>query len=121
MQERLVGSVDELADGKRLIISIDGAEISVFQNASSFFAFENRCLHQGGPVGEGTLMPKVNAVLGPEREVIEERFDTNVMHLVCPWHGWEYDLSTGECVADRTLKLPSFEVRVKEGNVYVVA
>jgi nitrite reductase/ring-hydroxylating ferredoxin subunit len=120
MQEHLVGSVEELADGVRLIIAVDDREISVFQNGGDFYAFENRCLHQGGPVGEGTLIPKVEAVVGPDKDV-EERFDESVMHIVCPWHGWEYELKTGECSADRRLRLASFEVRVKEGNVYVVA
>ena len=37
------------------------------------------------------------------------------MHFVCPWHGYEYDLKTGECVGDRKLKLRKFEV-VKRGD-----
>ncbi|MPZ68563.1 MAG: Rieske 2Fe-2S domain-containing protein [Actinobacteria bacterium] len=121
MQEQLVGSVDDLKSGNRLIVSINGTEVSVFQSSGRYFAFQNRCLHQGGPVGEGALMPKVTAVLGRGREVLEERFDDNIVHLVCPWHGWEYELPSGECVADRRLRLPSFEVRVKEGKVYVVS
>lgn len=121
MQELLVGSVAELEGDRRLIVDLAGTEISVFERGGRYFAYENRCLHQGGPVGEGVVMPRIEAVLGPNRESIEERFDESVLHLVCPWHGWEYDLDSGECIADRALKLKSFEVRVREGDIYVVA
>jgi nitrite reductase/ring-hydroxylating ferredoxin subunit len=42
------------------------------------------------------------------------------MHLVCPWHGWEYDLTTGENVADRRLLLRRYPVLIRNGDVYLV-
>ena len=41
--------------------------------------------------------------------------------LVCPWHGWEYDLESGVMVADRTFKLRKYDVVEKEGEIYVLA
>jgi nitrite reductase/ring-hydroxylating ferredoxin subunit len=41
------------------------------------------------------------------------------MHFVCPWHGYEYDLKTGECIGNRKLKLKNYKVAVREGNIYV--
>jgi len=43
------------------------------------------------------------------------------MHFVCPWHGYEYDMETGECVSDRKLKLRSNKIVEKGDELYVVA
>ena len=48
-------------------------------------------------------------------------FPADEVHFVCPWHGYEYDLKTGECAADRKLKLKSFEVVRRGEDIYVVA
>ena len=53
-------------------------------------------------------MHKVEDVLGPDRTWHGQRFSDDEIHFVCPWHGYEYDLKTGECAADRSLKLKSF-------------
>jgi nitrite reductase/ring-hydroxylating ferredoxin subunit len=42
-------------------------------------------------------------------------------HFVCPWHGYEYDLKTGECIGDRKLKLRKYEVVKRGEEIYVVA
>ena len=44
-----------------------------------------------------------------------------VIHFVCPWHGYEYDLKTGECVGDRRLKLKRFEVVHRGDDIFVIA
>jgi nitrite reductase/ring-hydroxylating ferredoxin subunit len=43
------------------------------------------------------------------------------MHFVCPWHGYEYELTTGECVGDRKLKLRKYEVVRRGEDIFVVA
>jgi nitrite reductase/ring-hydroxylating ferredoxin subunit len=42
-------------------------------------------------------------------------------HFVCPWHGYEYDLKTGECIGNRKLKLRKYEIVARGGDIYVVA
>ena len=114
-----VGTVDDFADGQRRILSVDDREVCVFKANGRFYALNARCLHQGGPVAEGMLIGKVEAVLGPDRRLTGERFSEDEIHLVCPWHGWEYDIETGECAGDRSLKLPRYEVDVRGDVVYV--
>ena len=97
------------------------SEIGVFHWQGAFYAYENLCVHQGGPACEGLLMHKVEDVLGPDRTWHGQRFSDHEIHFVCPWHGYEYDLKTGECAADRWLKLKSFEVVRRGEDVYVVA
>ena len=66
------------------------------------------------PSGEGMLIGKVEAVLDDEtsasaRSVLDERDP-----LVCPWHGWEYDIETGECAANRRIRLAPLRGRQRE-------
>ena len=120
MPEIFVDKIAQFADGERRIVSHDGCEIGVFHWEGRFYAYENLCLHQGGPACEGVMMHQVEDVLGPDRTWHGQRFGKD-MHFVCPWHGYEYDLKTGACVGDRSLKLKSFDVVRRGENIYVVA
>jgi nitrite reductase/ring-hydroxylating ferredoxin subunit len=68
----------------------------VFHANGEFYAIDNRCLHQGGSLGGG------------------EVYGTRV---ICPWHGWEYDFSTGCNVDDASMKLTCFRVRVEGDDI----
>jgi nitrite reductase/ring-hydroxylating ferredoxin subunit len=67
------------------------------------------------------VLGRLEQILAPDKTVIGERFSEEEIHVVCPWHGWEYDLETGACAADRRFKLRSFRVVVRDDDVYVVA
>jgi nitrite reductase (NADH) small subunit len=116
-----VGSRADFSDGRRVMVQIDGREVVVLERDGRFHAFQNVCPHMGGPVGEGILIGKVEAVLGADGEVLRERFSTEEIHLVCPWHGWEYDIETGECAANRRIRLRRFDVQQRGEEIYVVA
>jgi nitrite reductase/ring-hydroxylating ferredoxin subunit len=107
------------ADGRR-IISVRGIDIGVLQYDGRFYAYENRCVHMGGPVCEGRILGKVETVLDDDKTVLGERFSEAEVHLICPWHGYEYDLATGECAVDRRLRLRRFDVVEKGDDIYVV-
>lgn len=116
-----VGTVADFTDGRRAMVRVDGRDVFVFERDGRFYAFENVCPHMGGPVGEGILIGKVEAVLGENQELVRERFSTEEIHLVCPWHGWEYDIATGECAANRRFRLRKYEAVQRGEDVYVVA
>lgn len=115
-----VGPAAEFAEGERVLVQAGGAVIGVFRVGDGFVAYENRCLHQGGPVCEGQYFPKVEAVVTDDGRVVGEHFVRDEPHLVCPWHGWEYDLRTGEAIADRRLRLRSYRVVVEGGDLHVL-
>jgi nitrite reductase/ring-hydroxylating ferredoxin subunit len=117
--ELLAGTVDEFGEGIRIIVGGVGREVGVLRHDGRFHAFANRCLHQGGPVCEGIIVGKVETQLGPDRREVGRGFSTERLHLVCPWHAWEYDLETGECAADPRLRLQKFPVRVDGDRVFV--
>ena len=120
MPEVFVAKVADLPDGERRIVTHDGQEIGVFNWQGAFYAYQNLCVHQGGPACEGIIMHKVEDVLGPDRTWHGQKFGDEV-HFVCPWHGYEYDLKTGECAADRRLRLKSYQVVRRGEDIYVVA
>ncbi|WP_033290649.1 Rieske (2Fe-2S) protein [Amycolatopsis jejuensis] len=120
MAEILVGDLAVLTGGRRIFVSAGEREIGVLAHRGTVMAFENRCLHQGGPVCEGVINGRVEAILGEDRSVLGERFSDSVFHLACPWHGWEYEFPTGKSVTEPGAALRVFETVVRDGEVYVV-
>jgi 3-phenylpropionate/trans-cinnamate dioxygenase ferredoxin subunit len=86
-----VGRVSDIPDGGRLLVQIGGRSIGVFNVGGRFFALRNRCAHQGGPLCEG----RVFACVDSDRPG-EYRYEEGRYLLECPWHGWEFDLATGQ-------------------------
>ena len=118
--ELSVGPAAEFDELDRKIILDDGRKIGVFKVNGRFVAYENTCRHQGGPVCEGKIVGKVEAVLEDDRNVVREKHSATKKNLACPWHGYEYNLETGEAQGDASLKLRAFEVVERDGMVYVV-
>ena len=121
MAEKLVGKISEFKDGERRIVFVGDHEIGVFRENGAWYAYSNYCLHQGGPACEGLTIAKVEERLKPDKTSLGLYFSDEELHFVCPWHGYEYDMKTGECVADRSLKLKRYEVIQKGDGIYVVA
>ncbi|NUR92274.1 MAG: Rieske (2Fe-2S) protein [Nonomuraea sp.] len=115
-----VGAATAFAEGERKIVEVGGRRVGVFHVDGGFVAYLNICPHQGGPVCEGQFFPRVEAVLGEGGVLVGERSDHGQPHLVCPWHGWEYDLRTGVMVADDGIRLRRYETVIEEGEVYVI-
>jgi nitrite reductase/ring-hydroxylating ferredoxin subunit len=120
MAEWFVAKASELPDGDRRIVAAGNNEIGVFHKAGAYYAYSNYCVHSGGPACEGLLINKVVDIIGTDRTYQGQAFADD-MHFVCPWHGYEYELETGQCVGDRKLKLKRFEVVRRGDDIYVVA
>jgi nitrite reductase/ring-hydroxylating ferredoxin subunit len=66
------------------------------------------------------LAHKVVDIIAADRTYQGQTF-SDEMHFVCPWHGYEYDLKTGQCMGDSKLKLKRFDVVRRGDDIYVVA
>jgi nitrite reductase/ring-hydroxylating ferredoxin subunit len=121
MAEQFVGRVSEFADGTRQIVKVGNTEVGVFRHEGTFYAYSNYCLHQGGPACEGLTIAKVEEHLREDKTSMGLFFSEKDMNFVCPWHGYEYDMKSGECISDRKLKLKNYQVVTKGDDVYVVA
>jgi nitrite reductase/ring-hydroxylating ferredoxin subunit len=120
MREQKIGRTSDFKNGDRRIVFLGSTEIGVFKDNDKFFAYSNRCVHQGGPACEGLIIAKVEEKILPDKTSRGLYFSDTEMHFVCPWHGYEYDLRTGECVANRQLKLRRYEIVQKGDDLYVV-
>jgi nitrite reductase (NADH) small subunit len=118
----LVGRRSELVEGTQRIVSVDSStDVGVIAYQGALFSYENRCSHQGGPVCEGSVIGLVEPRLGEHGEMLGERFSESEPHLVCPWHGVEFRLLTGECLTIPGARLRSYELEVDDsGDVYVL-
>lgn len=118
MAEHVVASTAEIPDRGRKVVMLEGRSIGVFNIGGRFFAIRNNCAHQGGPVCDGKLFPRHLARVEPDRKVTEYLDHDNPV-LCCPWHGWEYDIESGVCLADKTRRVAVYPVRVRDGRVVV--
>ncbi|MDX1747589.1 MAG: Rieske (2Fe-2S) protein, partial [Halobacteriales archaeon] len=106
----------DLKDGDRAIVQVEGREIAVFRHEGEFYGVLNFCVHQAGPLCEGRLTGEM--VIGEDGW--EWYFENHGRNIVCPWHGWVFDITTGKSVDDDRYAVPTYEVAVEDGEVYVL-
>lgn len=120
MSDRIeVCPADELGPGDRRVVEDGKTSIGVFNVAGEYHAMLNSCQHQYGPACEGKLIPGVEAEPGEVGERTKETLTEDEHVAVCPWHGWTYDVRTGLHTGDDSVSLPTFDVVVEDGVVYV--
>lgn len=117
--EYLVGSVEEFSGDDRKIMTVDGERIVVFGHRGEMFALSATCKHQGGSVGEGVVLGKVEGVVDAQGRYLGDTFSEEIAHIVCPWHGWAYDIRTGKAAGLPSVGLKTYPVEVRDGKVYV--
>ena len=93
--KHVIGPAAEIPPGGRRIVTLEGRSIGVFNVGGEFFALRNSCPHQGGPLCQGVL----SGFVVPGRPG-EYRYVRRGEILRCPWHGWEFDVRTGQSYFD---------------------
>jgi nitrite reductase/ring-hydroxylating ferredoxin subunit len=91
MAKHVVGTVDEIPAGERKIVEIAGRSVGVFNVGGEFYALRNTCPHQGGPLCQGRVTGLIMA-----RVPGEYSYTRRGEIVRCPWHGWEFDIKTGQ-------------------------
>ena len=111
MAKHFVAAVDEIAPGQRKIVEIGGRSIGVFNVHGEFFALRNSCPHQGGRLCDGLLTGFLHSDK-PGSYTYTRQGEI----LRCPWHGWEFDVKTGQSWFDpaRT-RVRSYDVSLSDG------
>jgi 3-phenylpropionate/trans-cinnamate dioxygenase ferredoxin subunit len=96
-----VATVADIPPGHKEIVEVDGLEVVVVNLDGKFYALENVCTHDGGPLGEGKLEGYA---------------------IICPRHGARFDVRTGAVLKMPAVEpMPTFEVRVEGTDVLVEA
>jgi nitrite reductase/ring-hydroxylating ferredoxin subunit len=111
-------SVD-VVNGGRLIVDVGDLTLGIFRIDGTLYAYENVCAHQGGPACQGRMVPRVAEVLDERKAAHGRTFHESEMHVVCPWHGTEYVITTGAHPTIPDMRLRSFPVREEEGNIVI--
>src|SRR5690606_15430411 len=102
-----------LEEKQRVIVEVKGIELGIFKVKDRYYAWRNLCPHAAAPVCEGRVCG--TRLVSGVYEYIHGR-DGEIVR--CPWHGWEFDLTTGRHLAGDS-KLRGYEVAVEEDQVYV--
>lgn len=111
MAKHTVAKIAALPPGTRRIVQIGKIEIGVFNVGGQYHAYRNICPHAGAPVCVG----KIGGTTLPS-PVYEYAYGHEGCILRCPWHGWEFDLRTGEHLVDPATRLKKFSVEVTAPN-----
>ena len=109
MARYAVATVDEIPPGGRKIVEVGGRSIGIFNVDGEFFALRNSCPHEGGPLCRGVLCGEVTSDMPGEY-----RYSRPGQILRCPWHGWEFDIRTGQSWFDpRKVRVRRYEVTIE--------
>ncbi len=93
-----VATASEIAEGQSKMVEIQGRQIALFRIDGELYAIDNICKHRGGPLHEGEIDGK---------------------SVLCPWHGWAYDVTSGECLEDSECSVDRFAVKVDGDDVLI--
>ena len=92
-----VGRLAEFPDGRGRAVLLAGHRIAIFRIGADVRALSDKCPHMGASLAEGYL-------------------DGN--QVICPWHGWVFDLDSGTSLFDANAHIPIYRVVVEDGQVY---
>ena len=95
---RAVSPIEQVQAGKPGQFEVFGTTVAVFRIDDKLFAIDNTCLHEDGPLGEGTL---------------------DGFAVVCPYHDWRYDVRNGKCLSEPGRKLACHPVAEHDGFIWV--
>jgi nitrite reductase (NADH) small subunit len=95
---RVAGTAD-VKPGHGIVAEVQGKTLAGFNVDGTFHAIDNTCVHRGGPLGEGEVEGGV---------------------VSCPWHGWQFNVATGECVKNPSAKVAVYQVTVEGDDVKVL-
>jgi nitrite reductase (NADH) small subunit len=93
-----VAKLSEIPPGSIRTVQAGGKTLAVANVAGTIYALDNVCLHRGGPLGEGQLEGSV---------------------VTCPWHGWQFDVSTGKAVQNPNAGVGCFQTEIRGDEVFV--
>jgi len=89
---------DEIPAGSIREFQVNGKTIAVANVDGTFYAINNTCLHRGGPLGQGELEEKI---------------------VTCPWHGWQYDVTSGKVAMNPAIGVETYAVEVRGEDIFV--
>ena len=93
-----IAQVGDIPEGRGQVVEVQGRTIALFNVNGEFFAIQNTCPHRGAPLGEGALEGTV---------------------VTCPWHGWQFDVTTGASPVNPAARQDTYPVTVAGDDLRV--
>ena len=112
MARHVVARMEELPPGARKRVSAGGRDVVIFNLDGEVYGLLDRCPHQGGSLCDGV----VTGFLEPG-EPGEYAYSRDHAFIRCPWHGWHFDIRTGQSWGDlERVKTKPYRVSVEDGR-----
>jgi nitrite reductase/ring-hydroxylating ferredoxin subunit len=93
-----VASKDDISPGHCKTVQANGKSVALHNVDGTYYATDDACIHKGGPLGEGTLEGAI---------------------VTCPWHHWQYDVTTGKSTVNPKMAVDTYSVKVEGDDVLV--
>ena len=119
MKDVVIGKAAAFPDPGRKVVEVDGTEVGVFCRNGKFTAFENVCPHMGGPVCQGKIIARVQELIADDKTSLGLAFSKDQANVVCPWHGYEFDIGTGQHQGNPRMRLHPVRIQVVDGDVVI--
>ena len=111
MKRYEICSTAELGPGQRKIVKIGRRSIGVFNVHGTYYAIKNTCPHQGAELCRGT----VGGTMLPADQPGQYNFAMDGQVLRCPWHFWEFDITTGEMIfVPEPYRVKTYDVAIEK-------
>jgi nitrite reductase/ring-hydroxylating ferredoxin subunit len=119
MKKIAIGKAAAFPDPGRKIVEVDGTAVGVFCRNGRFTAFENVCPHMGGPVCQGKIIPRVQELVAHDKTSLGLSFSKDQVNVACPWHGYEFDINTGQHQGNPRLRLRPVKIEIVDSDLVI--
>lgn len=117
-REYVVGKLSEFPEGTHRVVKVGRREVGIFNIRGTLYGLPNLCPHQTGPLCEGKTTTGTLVARRENSWKLEWAYEGEI--VACPWHGLEYHVPTGRCLAFPEITLRRYEVVVEDGEVKVI-
>lgn len=117
-KEYVVGVISDFPEGTHKVVKAGRREVGIFNIDGKLYALPNLCPHQTGPLCEGKA-PTTGTLVARQESDWRYEWDHEGEIVACPWHGLEYHVPTGQCIAFPNIRLRCYEVVVEDSRVKV--
>jgi nitrite reductase/ring-hydroxylating ferredoxin subunit len=94
-----VAGTSDVKPGQGVTAEVNGRTLAVFNVDGTYHVIDNTCPHRGGPLGDGEVEGSI---------------------VTCPWHGWQFDMTTGACTRNPSATVEVFQVKVEGTDIKVL-
>ena len=94
----LAAKASDVPAGSIKDVQVGTTTVALANVGGKFYAISNTCLHRGGPLGQGVVEGSI---------------------VTCPWHGWQFDVTTGKVSQNDSVGVPCYATEIRGDEVFV--